>query len=109
MKKLTLSLALVTLVGTLVGCSNNVAKTDKTTTETLLHYQCGNQPLDIRLNAPAQQVRVIIDGTDQLLHRVASTSGTQYSNAYYSFWYSADNAMILRGSTIILNDCKIIP
>lgn len=103
MKKLMLGLALVTLV----GC--NAAKTEKTTTETLMYYQCGNQPLDIRLDNEAQQVSVIIDGNEQLLHQVVSASGAQYSNAYYTFWSKGDSAMILRGTTIILNDCKLVP
>lgn len=103
MKKLMLGLVLIILV----GC--NGAKTDNTATESLLHYQCGNQPLDIRLNNSAQQVRVIIDGSEQLLHQVVSASGARYSNAYYTFWSKGDTAMILRGTTVILDDCKLVP
>lgn len=103
MKRLIFSLAIVMLV----GC--HAPKVDKETNETLLHYQCEKQQLDVRLNNEIQQVKLIIDGKEQQLHQVVSASGAKYSNDDYSFWSKGDQAMILRGDTIILNNCALIP
>ncbi|RNM07494.1 MliC family protein [Dickeya undicola] len=74
-----------------------------------LHYQCGTMPLTVILTPASQgdSVTFLLDGVSHTLPQVPTASGTRYSDDRYAFWSKGNQAFIVRGDRIIVNDCVL--
>ncbi|PIJ51735.1 hypothetical protein BL250_04055 [Erwinia sp. OLTSP20] len=72
-----------------------------------LHYVCGTLPLTVTLDNHLQQVKLILDGTPQLLKATPAASGTRYANDTYVFWSKGNGAFVERNDKIVINDCQL--
>ncbi|UPT55680.1 MliC family protein [Dickeya zeae] len=101
MKPLFMAGALVLLS----GCAHFMPTAQPQT----LHYQCGTMPLTVTLN-PGQKVdsvTFLLDGESHTLPQVPAASGARYSDDRYTFWSKGQQAFIVRGDRIIVNDCVL--
>ncbi|ACT06577.1 putative lipoprotein [Dickeya chrysanthemi Ech1591] len=74
-----------------------------------LHYRCGTMPLTVTLNPDPQgdSATFLLDGESHTLPQVPAASGTRYSDERYAFWSKGNQAFIVRGDRIIVNDCVL--
>lgn len=96
---------LIAAVLLLSGCTRLVPSPPLQT----LHYQCGTMPLTVNLHMADrnESVSFLLDGELHTLYLVVASSGSRYSDGKYTFWRKQQQALIMRGERIIVNDCVL--